>query len=112
MRPGRRRRHTAYLGHELVGYSLVVLKADLASSQRALQEESKRQLSQLSLDQRTDGLVGEGEDLLALLFPLVILTGDRVGQLKQGRTKRSTRGREEGRLHTDEEFSLYLKASW
>lgn len=57
----------------------MVLKANLACSQCPLQEESKRQLSKLSLDKCTDGLVGEGKDLLALLFPLVILMGDKFG---------------------------------
>ena len=68
-----------YLGHELICYSLMVLKADLACSQRPLQEESKRQLSKLGLDKCTDGLVGEGKDLLTLLFPLVILRTDTFG---------------------------------
>lgn len=64
---------TAYLGHEFISYSLMVLKANLSCSQRPLQEESEGQLSQLSLDKCTDGLVGEGEDLLALFLPLVVL---------------------------------------
>lgn len=51
----------------------MVLKASLASGQRPLQEESKWQLCKLGLDKCTDGLVSEGKDLLALLFPLVIL---------------------------------------
>lgn len=55
----------------------MILKANLPSCQRPLQEESKRQLGKLGLDKCTDGLVSEGEDLLTLLFPLVILTRDR-----------------------------------
>lgn len=60
----------------------MVLKANLACSQRPLQEESKRQLSQLGLDKCTDGLVGEGKDLLTLLFPLIILKGDTFQIIK------------------------------
>lgn len=52
----------------------MVLKANFACSQRPLQEQSQRQLSELGFNKCTDGLVSEGEDLLALLFPLVILT--------------------------------------
>lgn len=59
----------------------MVLKADLARGQRPLQEESKRQLGELGLDKCTDGLVGEGEDLLTLLFPLVILMGVKLGTI-------------------------------
>lgn len=62
-----------YLGHELVGDGLVVLKADLSGGKRPLQEETQWQLSQLGLYQSADGLVGEGEDLLALLLPFIIL---------------------------------------
>lgn len=51
----------------------MVFKANFAGSQRPLQEESKRQLCKLSLNKGTDGLMSEGKDLLALLFPLVIL---------------------------------------
>lgn len=58
----------------------MVLKADLPCSQRPLQEESKRQLCELGLDERTDGLVGEGEDLLTFLLPLVVLMGDTWGR--------------------------------
>lgn len=55
----------------------MVLKPNLACSQRPLQKESKRQLRELSLDECTDGLVGKGKDLLTFLLPLVILVGDR-----------------------------------
>lgn len=51
----------------------MVFKADFARSQRPLQEEPKRQLCKLRLDKCTDGLMSKGKDLLALLFPLVIL---------------------------------------
>lgn len=54
----------------------MVFEADFAGSQRPLQEEPEWQLCKLSLDKGTDGLVSEGEDLLALLFPLVILAKD------------------------------------
>lgn len=57
----------------------MVLKANLSCSQRPLQEESKWQLRKLGLDKCTDGLVSEGKDLLTLLFPLVILMGDKFG---------------------------------
>lgn len=62
-----------YLRHELIGDGLVVLEADLSGGKRPLQEETQRQLGQLGLDQSADGLVGEGEDLLALLLPFIIL---------------------------------------
>lgn len=62
-----------YLGHELVGYGLMVLEADLAGGERPLQEQTQRQLSQLGFYQSTDGLVGKGEDLLALLLPFIVL---------------------------------------
>lgn len=68
----------SYLWHELIGYSLVVLKANLACSQGPLQKEPKRQLCKLCLDKCTDGLVGEGKDLLTLLFPLIILMGGHI----------------------------------
>lgn len=51
----------------------MVLKADLPGGQGPLEEEPQGQLGQLGLDQGADGLVGEGEDLLALLLPLVVL---------------------------------------
>lgn len=91
----------------------MVLKADLPCGQRPLQEEAQRQLRQLRLDKSTDGLMGEGEDLLTLLLPLVILKAERGEGVKQeGRRTHSVRVREKDRLLTDEEFSLYLKASW
>lgn len=64
---------TRYLGHELVGDGLMVLEANLSGGERTLQEEAQRQLGQLSLNQGADGLMGEGEDLLALLLPLIVL---------------------------------------
>lgn len=62
-----------HLGHELIGHSLVILKANLSCSQSPLQEESQGQLCQLCFDQSTDGLVSKREDLLAFLLPFVIL---------------------------------------
>ena len=51
----------------------MILKADLSGSQSPLEKEPQGQLGQLGLDQGADGLVGKGNDLLALLLPLVIL---------------------------------------
>lgn len=51
----------------------MVFKANFARGQRPLQKEPKRQFRKLGLDKCTDGLMSKGEDLLALLFPLVIL---------------------------------------
>lgn len=62
-----------HLGHELIGHSFMILKANLSCSQCSLQEEPQRQLCQLCFDQSTDGLMSKREDLLALLFPFVIL---------------------------------------
>lgn len=97
-----------YLRHELVGHRFVVLEADLAGGQRPLQEQPERQLGELGLDERADGLVGEGEDLLALLLPLVVLqTGWRRGYRQtSGQVFQPRAGL------TVDEFSLYLKASW
>ena len=97
----------------------MVLEGDLACCERPLEEEPEGQLCQLGLDESTDGLVGEREDLLTLLLPLVILSRSRdrkrnfntahvtpeafVGLLLE---------RLERRRRTQEEFSLYLKASW
>lgn len=65
----------------------MVFKADFAGSQRPLQEEPEWQLCKLSLDKSTDGLVSEGEDLLALLFPLVILAKMQMQQINTRVTK-------------------------
>lgn len=95
----------------------MVLEADLSGSQRPLQEESQRQLGQLGLDKCTDRLVGEGEDLLALLLPLVVLVGTQSWDVRMVMDTRSKvlgagAGAELRVSLTREEFSLYLKASW
>lgn len=90
----------------------MILKADLACSQRPLQEESERQLSKLCLDKCTDGLVGEGEDLLALFFPLVILIEKKHLELINKLNITMQLWGEKEHVLTVEEFSLYLKASW
>lgn len=73
-----------YLGHELICDGLVILESDFPGSQRPLQEEPQRQLSQLGLDQRADGLMSEGEDLLAFLLPLIILRREQTEKKTQG----------------------------
>lgn len=94
----------------------MVFKANFACSQRPLQEESERQLSKLGLDKSTDGLMGEGKDLLALLFPLVILVTIHMQQINDYVTKHSkydVRGSDVRRRGpTTEAFSLYLNDSW
>lgn len=84
----------------------MVLKGDLARSQRPLQEEAQRQLRKLRLNERADGVVGKREDLLALLLPLVVLQEERR------RLETPAWNQSEASALTAQEFSLYLKASW
>lgn len=89
----------------------MVFKANFARSQRPLQEEPQRQLRQLSLDKCTDGLVSKGKDLLALLFPFVILMKIQVQEINDCVRKHS---KYEVKITnpTREAFSLYLNDSW
>ena len=71
-----------YLGNELVSERFVSTERDLRHGECRLQEEPQWQLGQLRFDERSDALVAECEDRLALLIPHLVLFNGKIQKLK------------------------------